>query len=322
MSDSDTKEVDNVRLAVDVIPIPTSNIPENNEDEDSSNESKPVITDLGEEGTLDNLDFPLVDKESGATGARARAHTEKGSGYRIERLQFHHRAAMSSWRKQAAKLEGLFTDCDNPKEFRVERDQLNTAMKMIENTLAELQLEGAHEEWMQKMEDIEDKHLELMKQIGEHVRLLSDGESVYSRRSQRSVRSTHLRSSSILEQKATLAAEAASLRVKLARETELSKIKANFDRLKLEEELEMAEARLQAVADIETDVLDHNLKQDADKGAAAFTPSTEIESKFHPPPLDVKPSPTLDVTTKPSTSNSTRSSTSNVPINRISCASS
>jgi len=238
---------DDVHLATDDVPI--------DNDLDSYVSVKPKerkrdIKDMQDQGATDKLEFPEVFKDSSTMDTRDRTHTEKGYSYRIDRLRCHHRAAKSSWRKQASKLEGLLTDCEDPNQLRAERDQLNTAMKMIESTFSELQLEGAHEEWMQKMEDIEDRHLELMKQIGERVRFISDGESVYSRKSVRSVRSTH---SSILEQKATLAAETASLRVKLTKETEIARIKTILDRLKLEEDLEIAEARLKAVADVQPD---------------------------------------------------------------------
>ena len=96
---SDTELNDDVHLPTEVLPIDNDHVDTNVSVK--LKEQRQDITDLHHQGATDKLEFPEVSKDSVTMDTRDRTHTERGSSYRTDRLQFHHRAARSSWRKQA-----------------------------------------------------------------------------------------------------------------------------------------------------------------------------------------------------------------------------
>ncbi len=200
---------------------------------------------------------------------RSKSLTEKGSAYRKERLIAHLKSSMLSWMRQAVALEKLLVKGGDLMTLKAALDQLETTMKTVLKTMEDLTHEDHGEiseqqiQYRLRAEELETDHSLLFHRVSTRIRALEalnevkpleevksqpvEPRSVVSSRagSQSSsgsgkVGSRRSTTSSLSDQKAKLAADAAAIKVKIARQQQeltqeriLAEAKAELERMKL-----------------------------------------------------------------------------------------
>ena len=202
-------------------------------------------------------DEELLEEDEEHHETRNRTFTEKGLVWHRDRAVSHLRASISSWRRNATKLETLLSDSVDAASIIVARDEITTSMGSLGKSLEDLLLLGDVTEWHTRLDQIEEDHHSLMKRVSKRLMMIQDPMSDRrSHTSSKSIRTTS--SSSLSSEKVRAAAKLAKAKVQLRhlqfeqeKEKEMLKIKSELGRYRLEKELEIAEATLQVVEEIE-----------------------------------------------------------------------
>ncbi len=238
------------------------------------------------EGSAD-LQLPTGERRfSLRRSIRSKSLTEKGSAYRKERLIAHLKTSMLSWMRQAVALEKLLVKGGDLMMLKAALDQLETTMKTVLKTMEDLTHEDHGEiseqqiQYRLRVEELETDHSLLFHRVSTRIRALEalnevkpleevksqpvEPRSVVSSTagSQSSLGSGKVGSrrsttSSLSDRKAKVAADAAAIKVKIARQQQeltqeriLAEAKAELERMKLTTELEATKAKLKAVDEV------------------------------------------------------------------------
>ncbi|MEW8545262.1 MAG: DUF1759 domain-containing protein [Candidatus Thiodiazotropha sp.] len=213
--------------------------------------------------------------ENESQSERTRKYTEKGLEWQLEQRTRSIRSLVTKWNASAGRLSILLTKCSTERNFDTnildERDILVSIMtKLREEGEQYTNLsctDEAHQNLeslkiTQNLDKIESEHQNMIKAVTEALREISDKKSetgsVTSRSSHRSSKSkissttskatlsnrTVKSRTSTRSNHSDLAAEAASLKIKLKYFEAESKAKLEFDRIKLQKGLDLAQVNL------------------------------------------------------------------------------
>ena len=205
--------------------------------------------------------------ETEMQSARDRKMTEKGREWQIQQSLNNFRAAVSGWRKCANHMQSLLSDTDSISVLRNSRKEIERHMQNVSDMFVQVcaVIPGENNrETTQRYDMVESENHHLLKTVGERIREIEvdKGEVVSAKtcRSHFSRRSNSSRSSQASHTSAKLEAltEAAVLKTKLKhmdaeakKRAELELAKADFEKFKTIQDLDIAEAKLDAIATLE-----------------------------------------------------------------------
>ncbi|XP_050404672.1 uncharacterized protein LOC126820632 [Patella vulgata] len=200
------------------------------------------------EANVDDTDLQS-ENEGNSDSQRERKLTQKGLEYQIQQKQNSFRRAVSKWRQQANTLGKLLSDSRDIPLIRKERDTLENVIGEISYILSELNElceEGREvEAYYERYDNIEEDHCNLLKKVSSYLHdFLSDRGSRSSSKSKQSSKSSSSRKADIL-------VEAAELKVKLKYVEIEARKKAELEKLRIEKELCVAEAKVNAIVKVE-----------------------------------------------------------------------
>ena len=193
------------------------------------------------------------------SSSRDRNYTDKGLSWQINQKQQQFHNAISGWRRKAGRVERLLSDSVETKDLKKERDALQCEMNTVESVYKQLDELLSHADKKgtkyDRYESIETENHGILKRISQCIRELngSDSHSRSSTRSHISKHSKRSRSSQLSHssKKADAAAEAAVLKAEMKYiDSELEK-KADLKKLLIQKRLDMAEAKVEAITNIE-----------------------------------------------------------------------
>ena len=250
--------------------------PERREDNTSSTESK--------EEAVENRDSTGADTQKGDTSEdlkntdvtesteiseekRIRTKTAKFKEHELEQHRTKYRQAVSKYRREAARCEKMCSQSPTCKdiqkasnELQEEMTHVQTEYDILRSLLGDEDKAERRDIW-ERYDDIEHVHYDLKKTLSKMMNDLTtkddDAASVCSQRSRKSRRSScSMMSTSSL--KAEAAAEAASLQAKLKyidverkKRAELEERKVELEKIQTMKELEVAQARLNALSEVD-----------------------------------------------------------------------
>ena len=201
----------------------------------------------------------------GATGGdvRVRSYSDKGLEYQIDLKQQNLRSKITAWRRRATRIERLLSESKDINALKGESGFLNREMNDVNEayeTLNELLTLGSRNgEESQRYESIEGQNYQLLRRITECINEMEGSEirSRVSGRSNRSHHSSHRSRSSQLStasKRADAAAQAAALRAKLKYIDTEARQTAELEKLKTMKEIDMAQAKVDAILKVEQDL--------------------------------------------------------------------
>ena len=203
----------------------------------------------------DNLEMPTI-------GVRDRKPTEKGLEWQIEQKRSKFRAAMTSWRKQAVKIENLLSETQDISLIKHQRGALEQNMIEVSSSYEQLndlfRSADMDESEYSNYEGVEKDHYLIARKIADAIKDIemerNEVRSYRSRSSQNSISSQ----SSAASKRLDAATEAAAMRTRL----KYIDIEAQIEKVQAMKGLEIAEAKLAAINQLEGEESDH---QDIDK---------------------------------------------------------
>ena len=189
---------------------------------------------------------------------RQKKLTDKGLEYAIDMARNSYRSKVSEWKRFHGKLVTLLANSRSPSEMRIEIDRLAHFSQEFDDAYTkytELLSKEEAEKEQYRFELLEQEIKMMQNKVGEAIKdIESERSSVISRRSGSS---KHSRCSNISRQ-SELAAEAAALQMKLkyaeieaAQNQEAERLRAERERTRLKRDLDIAEAKLAAIKQIE-----------------------------------------------------------------------
>ena len=203
----------------------------------------------------DNLEMPTL-------GVRDRKPTEKGIEWQVEQKRSKFRAAMTSWRKQAVKIENLLSETQDISLIKHQRGALEQNMIEVSSSYEQLndlfRSADMDESEYSNYEGVEKDHYLIARKIADAIKDIemekNEVRSYRSRSSQNSISSQ----SSAASKRLDAATEAAAMRTRL----KYIDIEAQIEKVQAMKGLEIAEAKLAAINQLEGEESDH---QDIDK---------------------------------------------------------
>jgi hypothetical protein len=214
---------------------------------------------------------PLAEA-SDQLGRRERVLTDKGREFSKASKERALTSAVSKWRGTAAKAERAITECENITELKEFRDKLEIDLLSVSeicHQLTSLSTDDDSSALMKRLDSLEEKNLDLLRAITTRIQDVQyearsrkshhSSQSCSSRISGRSAGSRSSNHSTASSKRAEAAAEAAALRVKLKHLDAEAKQKAELERIQTTMQLDMANAKVEALQIIE----DRSLNADA-----------------------------------------------------------
>ncbi|KAJ8048766.1 hypothetical protein HOLleu_01213 [Holothuria leucospilota] len=208
------------------------------------------------------------------SSSRTKQFTEKGLGYEIEKRERNFRTKVSAWRRRAGRIESMLSESTDSSTLKQERELLGKDMNEVivaneENN--EILVKAEKPIAYSHFEAIESDNYHLLKRISERIKEIEKQSEIASGTRSKSRRSSHSSHSSkgSISKRAEAAAQAAVLKAKLKyidqeaeQKANLEKLRADLDKLQIMKEIDMAEAKVDAIVKVEQDT---NTIFDADK---------------------------------------------------------
>ncbi|XP_013394628.1 uncharacterized protein LOC106162063 [Lingula anatina] len=196
-----------------------------------------------------SVSVPSLVNERAELKKRIRPLTEKGIQWQMDRNRQHLRNAISSWRKQASKLEIIADDCSDVGLLRTTWNEICTALDCVQKSFHDVETcGGLDEDFRVKVETIEEEHLHLLRRTGNRIRLLElddQGSHISRQSSRRSFAKSEVASErSHRSRIETLQAQIKHSELEEQKRHELLKIQSELKRLQLNKELEIVQAEL------------------------------------------------------------------------------
>lgn len=218
--------------------------------------SNPPVTQIASTST-DHLDGAIGGL---VTNERKRKLTEKGMSYEIQKRQHNLRNKVSAWRRHAQQIDlRLLSESNDISALTKEQELLLKLMNEV--TVANEEhneiLSSANMAYdCSQFEEIEKENHKILKLISQFIREMNEGSEISvkskkSHNSSRSSRSSRSSQRSNASKRANAAAEAAALKAKLKYIDQEAKQKAELERLQTMKQIDMAEAKVDAITKIE-----------------------------------------------------------------------
>ena len=218
--------------------------------------------------------------------SRERSMTEKGHEYHISQLEERFRATISSWRRQSNKLASVMTEANDTVTIRNHHDILQ--LSKVFESLQELKDDSSTEAG--KFESVETDYQDGMLSVEQRIRALdSQKQEVSSNKSFHSAMSTSSRHSNV-SRISDAAARKAALQAKLKCIDNVSKCKAQLQKIQTIKEMEMVGAEIDALAGghLEVQETDSNVHIPFVKNESEDYVKEYVQSLGHPPcPIEV-----------------------------------
>ncbi|XP_062610192.1 uncharacterized protein LOC134271972 [Saccostrea cucullata] len=234
--------------------------PETKEDNNTGNDKENVKT-TSEETSKDSGQA----SQSNTLNMRERKMTMKGLEWQVDQICSNFKLKATKWRKCAASIEVLISDSKDTSTIRQERDVLISITTSLNEILERLKQMLTNEEdekyrnlvdqYQGRIEIILGDNHTLMRDITNCLREIEfDSVSRISGRSHssRTSRSTRVSNTSRGSRKSVdTVMEAAALKTKLMYIDEEAKRKADLERIRTQKELDIAQAKLEALESLE-----------------------------------------------------------------------
>ena len=183
---------------------------------------------------------------------RPRVPTERGLEYQREIRQRNLRSAIVKWKRRAGDIGDLLAECQDIETLSKQRKDLLAQLEEVENAAESLSQISVVEE---PIETLQSRTERLRNDINTRIRELRDEVQSTSSRSKMSSKVSSGRSSSrsTKAMKAEAAAKAAEIKVQMKYQEAELEVKRRESQVKLQKELDMAEARLHAIEETDED---------------------------------------------------------------------
>ena len=236
----------------------------------------------------------LNETNMGATaGARVRSSsrekrpTEKGLEFQIDLERRNFRSVSSAWRKHAADFERSLLEIDNIENIKARSDILDSAMHRVNEVYARLVRLLSEEDlrnFDHKFDEIDQTNYSLLRRASTRIKELRSDDLLEtksrSNRTSRSIRSFASKAStkaSDRSRKLEMVSEAAALKTRLRFHDQEAIRKAELEKLQIQKEIAITEARMEAVAKVEQE--ENELSSGRDSLSLPVTPKISAEQK-------------------------------------------
>ena len=185
------------------------------------------------------------------SSSRERVLTEKGHQYHIDQVQQQFRHSVSAWRRHTVELELLLCDTHDIRSLRFGRDCVNQSMGKVYESYTILNQLVGDASLHKRYDDIEAENLNLLKLVASYIRDLEL--ECNTRHTTKSVRSCMSKRSisSNASKRQEVVIEAAALKAKLKYLDQEARQKADLEKLQTLKDIDIAEAKLGAMAKVE-----------------------------------------------------------------------